>query len=1744
MTKTYALFIFLIAFSITVFSKNNLQLVKIDPAILQSTSARTTTQNFRFNNVDYLIIQTINNNADYLVQQGFTIEAYLGDGYYLTSTNSNISNKINTLPYSSISYLSSESKIDNSLLSTNTAQEVSVLLTSTIDENWLANILSQHGIHINNFNSKFHSFNATLNNQQIQDLSRYPFVVFISKYYSTRNPLMYESLLMTGTNQVQEVQPYGFNLKGNGVTVGVWDEGAFGDHIDLPKSKNFVVDKTYSSFISMYHPTEVGGCIASAGNLFPSIKGIAPQSNIVYWDVAGDILQELETGKSTYNVDISNHSYNFVSTNCFQSGLYIPEAANLDKIVHEQPTLLPIVAVGNTAAANCAIATDTFSSVDIGFQGCKNAITVGWLFGNEKLVENSGRGPTEDGRLKPELVAKGFAVSALVPNDGISAVYGSSYAAPQVAGIAALLTQQYKQQFAQLPNAALLKAILFNTARDLGNAGPDYMYGFGKPDAFRAVKSISNQQYFENTVNHQSIQTHSFSSPANTHQLKVTLSWTDIEGSPLAQKSIVNNLDLKLVTPTGDTVLPWKLNPQSPKIIALHGIDNINTNEQITIDNPLEGNYTIVVKGTDVPFGPQAYAVAYLTQERKIEITHPNGGEIIDAGNNIIRWYGNGIDSLSLIEFSSDNGANWQTVVNNKMLSAKTHTWNVPATPSTQCLIRITSGNNVDVSAANFTIGAQLNYNLITAAPCDQSVRISWAAFPGASAYRVYIFKDTAWSLVGETAQTSLNVTNLINGKKYAYAVSTIYNGFEGNHSLAKFFKPTATACLTANDVGVYQVDKPKGGRLLTSTALSNAEKISLIIKNFGTTTQNAINVSYRINGGAIRNATLTDVITSNDTSIIKFNVNENLSAIGNYNLVAWTNLIGDENTANDTLYYTIKQLQNAPIVLPFSESFESTNVQYSKPVFGINGIEYTDYYPELGAMLRANEGNLYAHTGEHAITLDNYLGAGLKKNEFIFTVNLSNYVDSIIFLSFNYLNRAEADSNDILYARGNDTQAWIPIFDLFANRGNAGEYKKVDEINLYQKLKIENGQNFSTSTQLKIQQIGTKTAITPYADGGYTFDDFLLQVAGKDVALSHADIKKANCKKSFSAQPVSVTIKNNSAATITNLPVFYQAEGQAVVSEIISTSIAANDTLQYTFNTLFNTSTAGLFPIKVWANNNGDKYPSNDSATTSVVVMETIDNFPYYNDFENNSGPFLSEGTNNSWLWTTPNKYNISYAAQDNKAWTTGASNGYNFNENSYLYLGCLDFSSLSIDPYIAFNFISVMHTQSDSAYVEYSTDGNVWSRLGCYNCGVNWYNGFSGKPYWDRVVFPWQVAHIKVPLADLQDASNFMYRLHLLSDDYIVSEGIGIDDIRIFNDYTDIATTDSTYIIAPSSANGWLSFYRNGRLVAELFDDNKNLGNVSLGYEANMDKHKTLDNKNAFPRNWVVKPQNAQIGNYKLRLYVLNTEYTEFTINEDSISRMGDIGLLRYFGLNTNLDIIDNHVRAYYKYLSPSQIQFYPYQNGYYVEFETDTLGEFYLMSTKQDADAIQNINLLDFSANKINDDVLLEWKTSREVNSRDFIIQYSFDASVFIDVDTIPAGGFSNILTPYNYLHELNASSGVFYYRIKMIDNANKISYSLIDSVYFAPTVGVKNHEYLANAYVAENDIVVELKNKTQLPAQVHIYNTNGQLQFAKKMTLSNGKNELGIANFASWSNGIYFLQIRNEKQNYYTKLLIQH
>ena len=84
---------------------------------------------------------------------------------------------------------------------------------------------------------KNHHFSTYANASQLKQLTQYPFVYFVTKYYPDKNPLIYDGSIMLGANQVQELQPYGFNLKGEGINVGIWDDGAVGTHIDLPINK-------------------------------------------------------------------------------------------------------------------------------------------------------------------------------------------------------------------------------------------------------------------------------------------------------------------------------------------------------------------------------------------------------------------------------------------------------------------------------------------------------------------------------------------------------------------------------------------------------------------------------------------------------------------------------------------------------------------------------------------------------------------------------------------------------------------------------------------------------------------------------------------------------------------------------------------------------------------------------------------------------------------------------------------------------------------------------------------------------------------------------------------------------------------------------------------------------------------------------------------------------------------------------------------------------------------------------------------------------------------------------------------------------------------------------------------------------------------------------------------------------------------------------------------------------------------
>jgi subtilisin family serine protease len=97
----------------------------------------------------------------------------------------------------------------------------------------------------------------------------------------------------------------------------------------------------------------------------------------------------------------------------------------------------------------------------------------------------SSRGPTGDGRLKPDLVAPGEKIRSTVPNDGDALLDGTSMAAPHVSGAAALLISRHPEFIGQPQR---VKEILCKSATDLGRER--YFQGAGLLDILRALQSI------------------------------------------------------------------------------------------------------------------------------------------------------------------------------------------------------------------------------------------------------------------------------------------------------------------------------------------------------------------------------------------------------------------------------------------------------------------------------------------------------------------------------------------------------------------------------------------------------------------------------------------------------------------------------------------------------------------------------------------------------------------------------------------------------------------------------------------------------------------------------------------------------------------------------------------------------------------------------------------------------------------------------------------------------------------------------------------------------------------------------------------------------------------------------------------------------------------------------------------------------------------------------------------------------
>lgn len=248
-------------------------------------------------------------------------------------------------------------------------------------------------------------------------------------------------------------------------------------------------------------------------------------------------------------------------------------------------------------------------------------------------VAYSAWGPTDDGRIKPDFVAPGFKTPGAAPNgaDPSDTDYwtcggsgGTSNSAPAVSGGIALLIELQEALAPGSPrSAAGVRALLANTAVDLGAAGPDYTYGWGMPDFKEAAEVMQDDAYrggdfylLDDVLTTGGTMTYTVVSDGTP--LRATLAWNDPAGTPPISPSaddptpeLVNDLDLRIAR-MGTTFHPWTLDPANPANPAVQtGKNSLDVTEQVLIAAPIAGAFYTVTINHDglLTGGSQAYSL-------------------------------------------------------------------------------------------------------------------------------------------------------------------------------------------------------------------------------------------------------------------------------------------------------------------------------------------------------------------------------------------------------------------------------------------------------------------------------------------------------------------------------------------------------------------------------------------------------------------------------------------------------------------------------------------------------------------------------------------------------------------------------------------------------------------------------------------------------------------------------------------------------------------------------------------------------------------------------------------------------------------------------------------------------------------------------------------------------------------------------------------------------------------------------
>jgi len=443
----------------------------------------------------------------------------------------------------------------------------------------------------------------------------------------------------------------GDTINGGEFYVNVNDHGTIYEHTEfqLPNAGGSrIVYTEVNDGGNRNHMTHVAGTIAAWG-YDSTVQGMAPRSWIRSliqqntWHITNFAMSSPGQTMADNNPHTGNPQLRSVVGNTSLGtsepyNRYNSTSATYDNVMRDHPYYMHFNSSGNSGSGYETL-TGAWkiakNMIGIGNASAATRDANGVYTGGGTISSGSSRGPTYDGRINPDFVAKGSSVKSTVDTTGTATYSGTSMASPNSAGSVALLMDYVRQRLPQqYLRSSTYRALLATTADDRGNPGPDYIYGWGILNIHAAAKIVRQQAenpalrlIMENSLSPNQTWTGTYASDG-TKPIRVTIAWLDPASTNTDANSrasrLVNDLDLRLIGPGGTEHRPYVMpfttgQGATPAYDAsLYGANAVPGDnftdpvEQVYIAAPTAGTYTVQVTHKNNLLNNQAqpYSVA------------------------------------------------------------------------------------------------------------------------------------------------------------------------------------------------------------------------------------------------------------------------------------------------------------------------------------------------------------------------------------------------------------------------------------------------------------------------------------------------------------------------------------------------------------------------------------------------------------------------------------------------------------------------------------------------------------------------------------------------------------------------------------------------------------------------------------------------------------------------------------------------------------------------------------------------------------------------------------------------------------------------------------------------------------------------------------------------------------------------------------------------------------------------------